>query len=162
LLPLLCSFALVSSRRSRAVFLSNASLALPAAARLLPAFRAQPTAHAIAQCAAATRPSDALKENNKKAVESLLAGSAAALQGVRVLLLSDSTDYNALAYAGGQQSSSNSHKLPHNAESPFCWPRLHLLNHVNHFHSSSNCILQTATFAACCHPARARASTCAI
>ena len=29
--------------------------------------------------------------------------TGAALQGVRVLLLSDSTDYNALAYAGSLQ-----------------------------------------------------------
>lgn len=46
---------------------------------------------------------DALREKNKKTFEALLAGDAAALQGVRVLLLSDSTDYNALAYAGSFQ-----------------------------------------------------------
>ena len=98
--PLFRSFARVSLSRSRAAFLSNASAALPAAARLLPALSSQPTARAIDLCAAATRPSDALKEDNRRTFESLLAGSAAALQGLRVLLLSDSTDYNALAYAG--------------------------------------------------------------
>jgi hypothetical protein len=46
---------------------------------------------------------DALREKNKKTFEALLVGDAAALQGVRVLLLSDSTDYNALAYAGPSQ-----------------------------------------------------------
>jgi hypothetical protein len=62
--------------------------------------RFQPTASAIELCAATTRPGDALKDQNRKMFDSLLAGDAIALQGVRVLLLSDSTDYNALAYAG--------------------------------------------------------------
>jgi hypothetical protein len=86
--------------RSRASFLANASAALPAAARLLPAMRSQPAARAIELCAAATRPKDAVKDNNKTTFESLLSGQAPALHGLRVLLLSDSTDYNALAYAG--------------------------------------------------------------
>jgi hypothetical protein len=42
----------------------------------------------------------ALQDRNKKTFESLLEGGAAGLRDMRVLLLSDSTDYNALAYTG--------------------------------------------------------------
>jgi hypothetical protein len=81
----------------------DTSAVLPHAARLLPAMRQQPPASKIHFCSASARMDDALREKNKKTFEALLAGDAAALQGVRVLLLSDSTDYNALAYAGSFQ-----------------------------------------------------------
>jgi hypothetical protein len=85
---------------SRASLVLNTSAVLPHAARLLPAMRMQPSASEIHFCAASARIDDALREKNKKTFEALLAGDAAALQGLRVLVLSDSTDYNALAYAG--------------------------------------------------------------
>jgi hypothetical protein len=42
----------------------------------------------------------ALRDSNRRTFDALLQGDAAELSGLRVLLLSDSTDYNALAYAG--------------------------------------------------------------
>ena len=88
-------------------------------------------ARAIDLCAAATRPSDALKEDNRRTFESLLVGGVAALQGLRVLLLSDSTDYNALAYAGQHCSA----QLLFDAELAFCWPCLRHSNPANRFRS---------------------------
>jgi hypothetical protein len=62
--------------------------------------RSQPSLDAIKHCVEVTKMSDALKDNNRRTFDSLLEGNAASLQGLRVLLLSDSTDYNALAYTG--------------------------------------------------------------
>ena len=85
---------------SRAVLLTNTSAALSAAARLLPAMRLQPSEHAINVCGEATQMKAALRDSNRRTFDALLRGDAAELSGLRVLLLSDSTDYNALAYAG--------------------------------------------------------------
>ncbi len=81
----------------------NTSAALPAAARALHAMRVQPSQGAINNCSEVTNMSDALKDNNRRTFDSLLEGNAASLRGLRVLLLSDSTDYNALAYTGEQR-----------------------------------------------------------
>ena len=85
---------------SRANLVLNTSAALPAAARALQAMRLQPSQDAIKHCVEVAKMSDALKDNNRRTFDSLLEGNAASLQGLRVLLLSDSTDYNALAYTG--------------------------------------------------------------
>jgi hypothetical protein len=79
---------------------SSTSAALPAAARSLAAMRLQPPAHAVDRCVDAANMRAALQDSNKKTFELLLEGGAVGLRDLRVLLLSDSTDYNALAYAG--------------------------------------------------------------
>jgi hypothetical protein len=109
---LLCFFAITlafqrcplppSLLSSRANLVRNTSAALPAAARALHAMRLQPSQGAINNCGEVTKMSDALKDNNRRTFDSLLEGNAASLHGLRVLLLSDSTDYNALAYTGEQ------------------------------------------------------------
>jgi len=142
-------FLLISSRASLVL---NTSAALPHAARLLPAMRQQPPASEIHFCAASARIDDALREKNKKTFEGLLAGDAAALQGLRVLVLSDSTDYNALAYAGRFRCHGSRSVAQKAALDVFC------PSSARSSHSLSALLfLQTATCACACQRALARA-----
>jgi hypothetical protein len=103
--------------------------------------RLQPSARSISSCVAAAGADAALRENNTKTLHALLDGDAAGLRGLRVLLLSDSTDYNALAYMGTAAAASSA------AVFYFLFSaHLRLLRRRNH---SADCsIMQMAMYAA--------------